>query len=241
MRIKPSSTRAFTLIELLVVLGTIGLLAGLLLAAMGSAKDKVRRMTCANNLRQINLGLQMYCDDSRDTTPAVDSNSHDPIYSLIAYKKLIKAYVNRDEKGSGQRLFACPADRFYYDQVMSIAQCVPHGFWEQSISDHSSYAFNGGNAMAASKPGISGLKLSSIRDPAITVLVAEASAFIPWSWHQPKRPLSHENSRFNNALNLISFVDGHIGYIRIYWDENRSGLALDYDPPSGYAYRWSGN
>jgi hypothetical protein len=124
---------------------------------------------------------------------------------------------------------------------VSIARYVPHGLWEQSISDNSSYAFNGGNAMANSSLGIAGLKLSSIREPAKTVLVAEGSAYVPWSWHQPKRPLSHENARFNNAMNMVSFVDGHTSYIRIYWNDNRSGLALHYDPPPGYDYRWSGN
>jgi len=235
------SIRAFTLIELLVVVGLTGLLAGLLLSGIGNAKAKARRVACANNLRQINLGLRMYSDDSRDATPSL-STPNNPTFSLVAYKRLMKRYVGRDDPSSGpEKAFACPADLFYYDEVMSIARYVPHGLWEQSISDYTSYAFNGGNEMGNSRPGIAGLKLSSIREPAKTVLVAEGSAYIPWSWHQPKRPLSHENAKFNNAMNTVSFVDGHVSHIRIYWDDNRSGLALDYDPPAEYGYRWSGN
>jgi prepilin-type N-terminal cleavage/methylation domain-containing protein/prepilin-type processing-associated H-X9-DG protein len=235
------SIRAFTLIELLVVVGIIGLLAGLLLSGIGTAKAKARRIACANNLRQINLGLKMYADDSGDATPS-HSTPNDPTFSLVAYKSLMKSYVGHNGPSSGrEKVFACPSDHFYYDEVMSIARYVPHGLWEQSVSDYTSYAFNGGNAMANSRPGIAGLKLSSIREPAKTVFVAEASAYIPWSWHQSKRPLSHENARFNNAMNMVSFVDGHVSYIRIYWDDNRSGLALHYDPPPGYDYRWSGN
>lgn len=126
-------------------------------------------------------------------------------------------------------------------KVTSIARYVPHGLWERSIADHSSYAFNGGNSLAASNAGIAGLTLSAIREPAKTILVAEGSAYIPWSWHRPKRPLTHENARFNNALNMTSFVEGHVSYIQIFWDARRSGLALYYDPPPGYDYRWSGN
>ncbi|MDA1274186.1 MAG: type II secretion system protein [Verrucomicrobia bacterium] len=241
MRKQYMATRAFTLIELLVVVGIIGLLASLLLTGIGSAKNKARRMACAHNLRQINLGLLMYIDDSRDATPA-PPGTMGSTFSLVAYKSLMKNYIGIDGPGSRrEKLFACPSDRFYYDEVMSIARYVPHGLWEQSVSDHSSYACNGANAMVNSSPGIAGLTLSSIREPAKTVLVAEGSAYIPWSWHQPKRPLSHENARFNNAMNMASFVDGHVRCIRIHWDDNRSGLAPHYDPPPGYDYRWSGN
>jgi prepilin-type processing-associated H-X9-DG protein len=74
--------------------------------------------------------------------------------------------------------------------------------------------------------------------------VAELPAFTPYSWHQPKRPFNHENSTFNNSMNTVSFVDGHVAYIKMYWKGSlRPGpfLAMDYDPPAGYDYQWSGD
>ena len=69
MRHKIELKTGFTLIELLVVIGIIAILASLLLTAVSLAIGKARRVTCMNNLRQINLGVRMYSDDANDKSP----------------------------------------------------------------------------------------------------------------------------------------------------------------------------
>src|SRR5437773_12126236 len=59
--------RGFTLIELLVVIAIIAILAAILFPVFAQAREQARKTSCASNLKQIALALQMYQQDYDET------------------------------------------------------------------------------------------------------------------------------------------------------------------------------
>jgi prepilin-type N-terminal cleavage/methylation domain-containing protein len=244
-----------TLTELLVVIAIIAVLSALLMPAISKAKDKARLTVCLNNLRQVNVAVRLYADDFNDGLPnsgaGAAATNRGILYS--GYKRLIDEYMGtRSGSSRTHQIFSCPADVFYPSFMRSgggAARNIQESLHKTDAFDYSSYAFNGGDNMIRSNRtdrwrdlGLTGHTMSSVRDPSRTVLVCEAAAIVPWSWHEPARG----KLQYGDARDVVTFVDGHASVVKIFWDGSRlsSGaftFAFNADPPANYQYQWSPN
>jgi prepilin-type N-terminal cleavage/methylation domain-containing protein len=98
---------AFTLLELLVVIAVIAILAALLLPALSAAKESGRTARCKGNLHQIDLGLQMYVQDTH-AYPVFTFDQGGAIINLGIWSTHLIPYVQHDWTNG---LYLCPSYR----------------------------------------------------------------------------------------------------------------------------------
>jgi hypothetical protein len=160
-------------------------------------------------------------------------------YIYFTYKDAILPYLTRNAGNTNNQLFTCPADDFDCDlpvirDFFNPRPVTGKGFYRLKASHFSSYIFNGAagkskDTRLADKP------FSSLAEPSRLALVLELSGALGLSGHDRRHPL-----QFNNAKNVVSFVDGHVSFIPIYWNgvPGDANLPITYNPPSGYDYLW---
>ena len=89
--------REFTLIELLVVIAIIAILAGILMPALSSARERGRQATCANNLKTLFLAQAMYADNYTFYCPGLfgKNSTYGKDYMPLVMETLLMPFVGR--------------------------------------------------------------------------------------------------------------------------------------------------
>lgn len=222
------SRAGFTLVELLVVIGVVGVLASLLLPALGGAYAEFESTQCRNNLRIIGAGIRAYAGINRGlfpplavagTWPAVywwGQNGSPPDFQ----RSPLVDYMD-DAAGEMAGLFECPAQPW--------GTYIPQG---QASEPTTTYGYNGYYLCPAATPGWSFTighrpwrTLGTVRQPARVFMLGDT--LMSWGGGvvtsncllDPPWTFSRSRWRKNTSTTLcfrhagkanVCFVDGHV-------------------------------
>ncbi|MFO0936142.1 MAG: DUF1559 domain-containing protein [Gemmataceae bacterium] len=139
---------AFTLIELLVVIAIIAILIGLLLPAVQKVREAAARMSCANNLKQLGLGLHNYesaygyfptsgegpntanqgtvfdtCSTYTQLLPYIEQGNVYAMMSENFYYNDNRFPGNQVGAKSNIKIFLCPSNSMYQADPLAYGEC----------------------------------------------------------------------------------------------------------------------
>lgn len=206
--------RAFTLIELLVVIAILGVLASLLLPALGRARQHARAAQCRGHLRQIGFAIQMYGDDHHDELPRSTHSSFS--FRQPPWSRAIAPYLGTAGDTPWTNLFR------------GVYRCPIH----KPKAGQYSYGLNVYFELSPEADDYVGTprtwrRLPEIPQPTVTLLLGEvpgtADHIMSHFWTAEEFGSDADLTRHVGRANY-GFVDGHVG--------NRRPVEV-YDPTRG--------
>jgi prepilin-type processing-associated H-X9-DG protein len=189
-----------------VVVAIIAILAGLLLPALRNAREMGKMAVCANNLRQMGFGFNLYQGDNAGLFPPYANYSGG--VAVEGWSWILDRYWG----GRSNQVIVCPsAQRFYAPFDPSY---ITYGYNYMNLGSSINYG-----TTVPDPPYGPVANIADIRNPGATYLLMDSY----WSAAFPKSGCTYVNSwnplatglpdarmqRHGNKLNIL-FVDGHV-------------------------------
>ena len=225
--------RPFTLIELLVTIAVIAILAGMLLPALNSAREKTYKIACASNLRQVGYAMLNYVGDNDGFYPR--TRSSDPNYKNWPYYFITQAkYINY--KG-----LLCPVAKKamvdYWLKMWEANRIFDDNGWQ-----YANYAINYREFGDSAETSVSKTKAGEVKSPSRFIVATEAcnKNLYPYM-----RVDNYSNwggttvfARHNRDVNVL-WGDGHVSSVTGYGGNDEQiakSLTGQYGPLKGSVY-----
>ncbi|MBN8247751.1 MAG: type II secretion system protein [Verrucomicrobia bacterium] len=203
---------AFTLIELLVVIAIIAVLAGMLMPALGRARERARSIQCLNQLRQLGLATTMYVDEHRGQFPERRNDRRWPTQLQPGYRQM--------------SVLLCPNDR---RRITTSLASAARRDADQALR---SYIFNGFNDYFRVRLGYQSadqalnraMPETALTEPTLTIVIGEKQTnsdhFYMDFLENNDRDQIHRNfhsggtRRNRSGGSNYTFADGHAEFLK---------------------------
>jgi len=219
----------FTLIEILIVLAIIGILAAMLFPVFARARDKARMTSCASNLRQIGVALQMYKEDHDGIYPGLLTPGN---WDNCRWTDRVYPYVK------SQQVFHCPS----FSNAQYVPGCAHPGLYTQLnnngsydiVSPHIALDIPPSGSSSTETVGPMTVHEAQYLYPSSTILLLDGQDY-PYAAVNPGvAPITSIEDLFRRGVanrhndgNNVCFADGHVKWLSLQRLTQRSLWTLD--------------